>query len=650
MKYFFNIMLATASLCFVANAQTAKNVLDIKHSITDSDIIYPETYEINTQKRLESWYLKNYTASDDRYKSQGDVQTSDATIRERLANMNTVIEMPFNQIVRSYIDRYTQKSRGSVSAFLGLSLYYMPIFEQALEEHGLPLELKYLPIIESGLNPNAVSKSGATGLWQFMLATGKGLDMEISSLVDERRDPYKSSQKAAEYLKTLYDTYGDWSLAIAAYNCGPGTVNKAIRRAGGDPSSHDYWSIYYYLPAETRGYVPMFIAANYVMNYYPYHNISPVLATKPLVTDTLMISDRVHFEQISNVLDIPIDELRVLNPQFRNDLIPGRPDKKYSLVLPSQQIYAYIMSEDAIHNYNADKYAQRTDVEPGNQPDQDQVDGVAVVEETFAVEEQPVAQVSEPRPDTTPAPAPAPKKTNSNGATTTVTHKVEPGETLATIAQKYHVSVQDIKSWNNMTRNAVRTGQMLRITTTPELAKANGASTVTQPAKPAQNTQTAQNNKPAQKPAQNAQPAQNNKPAAQNNKQTAQNNKQTAQNNPNKKTNNTADTKKANSKNNNSKETDGKNKNANGKNTKAKEPAQPSNHTVKAGENLSTIAKKYGTTAAELQKANGLKGDKILPGDNLKLPKKPNAKKDNDKKDNGKNSKNTNTKTNNKKK
>lgn len=586
MKYIANIILAAASLGLSANAAEVKNVLDLKYSITDSNIVYPESYELNTQKRLESWYLKNYTASDERYKNQGDVSTSDDVIRDRLAKMNTVIEMPFNQIVRSYIDRYTSKSRSGVSALLGLSLYYMPIFEQALEEQGLPLELKYLPIIESGLNPNAVSKSGAAGLWQFILATGKGMGLEISSLVDERRDPYKSSRKAAEYLKSLYETYGDWSLAIAAYNCGPGTVNKAIRRAGGDPASHDYWSIYYYLPAETRGYVPMFIAANYVMNYYPYHNISPVLATKPLITDTLMIGTRVHLEQISKVLDIPMDELRVLNPQFRADIIPGYPDRRYTLVLPSQQIHAYIMSENDIYNYEADKYALRVNVEPGVQPGE--ITEEVVVADTFIAEEQPL----EPSVQTTTTPR---RKSSNSSGNTTVIHKVEPGESLAIIADKYAVSVDDLKAWNNLSRNSVRTGQQLRITTSPELAAANGATKVTSsqsaPKAQTQPSQTKSQTQASTTVAQNKQSAKQSKKAEAKN-QVAQNSKSSQ---------NKKDKKKA-------------------------EPAAPKDHTVKSGENLSTIAKKYGTTAAELQKANGLKGETIHPGDKLKLPTKGKAK------------------------
>ena len=550
-----------------ADADKARNVLDIKTDITDSNIVFPESYELDTQKMLEGWYLKNYTATDDRYKRQGDVNVSDATIRDRLSKLNTVIEMPFNQIVRSYIDRYTAKSRPAVAAMLGLSLYYMPIFEQALEEAGLPLELKYLPVIESGLNPNAVSKHGATGLWQFMLATGKGLDLEISSLVDERRDPYLSSKKAAKYLKDLHDTYNDWTLAIAAYNCGPGTVNKAIRRAGGDPAQHDFWSIYYFLPAETRGYVPMFIAANYVMNYYPYHNISPVLATKPLVTDTLMISDRVHFNQISKVLDIPVDELRVLNPQFRADLIPGRPDRQYTLVLPSQQVHAYIMSENDILACDAEKYARRTDAQPGEQPD-DHLAQVIESEESLE-DDTPLEQSAAEEP------APVRRVTNSSENTKTISHKVEPGETQASISDKYKVTPEDIKSWNNMTRNSLRTGQMLRITTTAAIADASGAK------------ETAPSRQQTQTP-----------------RQESSWKKDSAK----KQTTTASGTTKSGSKTNTAR--------------KKTEPQKTATHTVKSGENLTVIAKKYGTTVNELKKANNMTGDELHPGDALKLPRK----------------------------
>lgn len=569
-----SLALAALAAAMPAHADKAKSVLDIKESITDSNIVYPESYEQDTQKLLEGWYLKNYTATDERYKTQGDVGADDETIKKRLSQLNTVIELPYNQIVRSYIDRYVRKGRAQVAALLGLSHYYMPIFEQALEEQGLPLELKYLPVIESGLNPNAVSKHGATGLWQFMLATGKGLDLEVSSLVDERRDPYASSQKAAKYLKELYSTYKDWSLAIAAYNCGPGTVNKALRRAGADASTHDFWAIYYYLPTETRGYVPMFIAANYVMNYYPYHNINPVLATKPLITDTIMVSDRVHFNQISKVLDIPVDELRVLNPQFRADIIPGRPERMYTLVLPSQQIQAYIMSQDDILAYEAEKYAQRTEVEPGESPT------AAETAEIDSESERELAQLADDAPlEQAVVQEQAPVRRSGGGdgkGNKTVTHKVEPGETLAAIAKKYKVSTQDIKTWNSLTRNSLRTGQMLRITTISAIADASGAREVA-PAKTSYSPKQQDWKTDAAKASASA-----------------------------KKTGKTGKTESSKSK-------------------KKAAPAAPKSHTVKSGDNLTTIAKRYGTTVSELKKANGMTSDNLRPGQQLKLPGKAKA-------------------------
>ena len=446
MKRYIISLAALLSFSPVFAQKDKSNVLDLKHSITDPAIVYPESFEADTHKLMESWFIKNYTATDDRYTTERDVPVSDEVIIERLSILPNIIEMPYNQIVRSYIDKYTSKGRAQVPVLLGLGLYYNPIFEQALEENGLPLELKYLPMIESSLDPNAVSKHGAAGLWQFMLATAKGLGMEVNSLVDERRDPYLSSEMAAAYLKGLYESYDDWSLAIAAYNCGPGTVNKAIRRAGGDPKSQDFWSIYNYLPEETRGYVPAFIAVNYVMNYYPEHNISPVLPTAPLVMDTIHVSDRIHFEQISQVLNIPIEELRILNPQYRADIIPGTADNPRNLILPSQQIHAYLMSENDIKNYEADKYNPRNTVQPG----EGSSDSLVAVEDT-EIWADPITTASD--------------KVVANGEKQTIIHKVKAGETLSSIAKTYDVSVDEIKESNSLRRNAVRVGQQLRITT-----------------------------------------------------------------------------------------------------------------------------------------------------------------------------------------
>ncbi|MDE6084368.1 MAG: transglycosylase SLT domain-containing protein [Muribaculaceae bacterium] len=517
-KTLITFALSVVAMIPAVGAPKQPNVLDLKHSITDSNIVFPESFETDTHKLMESWYLKNYTATDDRYRTQGDVPTDDAVIAKRLAALPTAIEMPFNKIVREYINRYTSRGREQVATILGLGNYYIPIFEQALEAEGLPLELKYLPVIESGLNPNAVSKHGATGLWQFMLATANGMDLEVNSLVDERRDPYASSKAAARYLHNLYDTYGDWSLAIAAYNCGPGSVNKAVRRAGGDPKKVDFWAIYKYLSPETRGYVPMFIACNYVMNYYDKHNISPVIPTKPLVTDTIGVSNRIHFNQISKILDIPVDELRILNPQYRADIIPGSSEKIRTLTLPSQQVHAYIMSENEIKGYEAERYAQRLTVEPGQMPGETsdvviaEVDNLTAMtasrpeEETAPYESdnvltnngsstqspyatarqrgsrrnRAVAAVADT--DNVPAvetPQPArqtsgkssassrnSKKSRNSSASAkpkTTDHTIKSGENLTKIAKKYGVSVDELKRANNMTNDNLRAGKSLKI-------------------------------------------------------------------------------------------------------------------------------------------------------------------------------------------
>ena len=408
-------------------------VLSIKESIQDSTIVYPESFETDTQELMKNWYLQNYAVLSGDGETKDDVPTSDEDYLQRLKALPTVIEMPYNQVVRSYIDMYTQRRRTLVEEMLGLSLYYMPSFEQALDQEGLPLELKYLPVIESALNPDAVSRVGATGLWQFMLSTAKGLGLEVNSLVDERRDPIRSSELAAKYLKQLYEIYGDWSLAIASYNCGPGNVNKALRRAGG--GKQDFWDIYYYLPKETRGYVPAFIAANYVMTYHNDHNIGNALAKRPVLTDTIHITQRVHFDQISEVLGIPVEELRVLNPQYRRDEIPGdiRP---YALTLPSKQVYSYIVSEDSIVNHNSAKYARRTTAVPGG--------------EISDSETQLVVKY----------------------------HKVKRGETLSIIARRYGVSVSTLKKWNGLRSSRLKTGQRLRINTYQRVAKKEEPETV----------------------------------------------------------------------------------------------------------------------------------------------------------------------------
>lgn len=315
----------------------------------DDGLELTEGMRISVDDQLEGYTAKNYLSSDS---PKTEVESKDATAEEyiaRLRRMPVLMEMPYNDVVGQYINRYVKRMRRSVSYFLGAQNFYNPIFEDALEAEGCPLELKYLPIIESAYNPSATSPVGAAGLWQFMPSTAKSNGLEINSLVDERRDPIKSTKAAAKYLKTLYGYYNDWNLAIAAYNCGPGNVNKAIQRAGG---TKDYWAIYNYLPHETRGYVPAFIAANYAMYYYCEHGIEPMQAKLPAATDTVMVSRDLHLKQVAELCDVDIDLLRDLNPQYRQQIVPGY-WRTCSLRLPTEAVSKFIALGDSVYNYEA---------------------------------------------------------------------------------------------------------------------------------------------------------------------------------------------------------------------------------------------------------------------------------------------------------
>ena len=425
-----NTRLIAAAVAVILGTTASSAALTVRSIAADTlsadNIVVPESFEIDTHKMMQNWYLTNYAVLDRNADQRANVPTTDQEYIDRLQRMPTVMEMPYNKIVRAFINMYVERKKSLVESMLGMSLYYMPIFEQALDKYGMPLELKYLPVIESALNPTAVSRAGATGLWQFMLDTAKGMGLEINSLVDQRRDPYLSSDAAARYLKQLYKSYGDWSLAIAAYNCGPGNVNKALRRAGG--GKKDFWEIYPFLPRETRDYIPAFIAANYAMTYYNHHNISPALASRPIVTDTVHINKRVHFQQISDVMGISLDELRILKPQYRTDVIPGD-IHPYALILPNIQAYCYIANEDSIVNHNAELYARRDVVEPSTGATVTDNNGGQYVEEVIVKY-----------------------------------HKVRRGENLASIARRYGVSQQSIRRTNGIGRR-VRRGQTLRINT-----------------------------------------------------------------------------------------------------------------------------------------------------------------------------------------
>lgn len=268
-------------------------------------------------------------------------------IDRKMRNLSNVMTMICNEEVKKYIDRYTKAGRQSTSYLLGRARYYNPIFEEALRFYGLPLELKYLPVIESGLNPNATSRVGAAGLWQFMATTGKQYDLQIDSYIDERRDPEKSSYAAARMLSDLYKRFGDWTLALAAYNCGPGRVSSAITKAGGGA---DFWAVYQHLPKETRGYVPAFIAANYVMNYYADYDITPLSTGLPNRCDTVIVEKDVTLAKVANVLGMNVDDLKVLNPQYRQGFIKAFATNGVAkLRLPSEMIEKFKYFKNQIY-------------------------------------------------------------------------------------------------------------------------------------------------------------------------------------------------------------------------------------------------------------------------------------------------------------
>lgn len=412
---------AIMSFSFVESVFAQENVTDNKHNIkADSEIVLPEGLNDSAMDSLLSdWKTKNFILID----AEGCENSSlnpyydDEVYIERLSRMPTIIEMPYNAIVRQYIDFYTTRFREKVSYMLGVANFYMPIFEEALEAYGLPLELKYLPVIESALNPSAVSKAGAAGLWQFMLSTGKIYGLQTNSLVDERRDPIKSTWAAVKYLKELYNIYQNWTLVIAAYNCGPGTINKAIKRNNGKT---DYWDIYYSLPKETRGYVPSFIAANYVMNYYCEHNICPMVADLSLDTDTVHISKNLHFQQISDICNVPVDKIESLNPQYRKDIIPGE-SMSCTLRLPQDDLYNFIMNEDTVYQHKADVlFTNRRIVDIKQQ-------------------------------------------TATSSSSSKKYYKIRKGDTLSTIARKFGTSVSKIKKLNGMRSDRISAGKTIRV-------------------------------------------------------------------------------------------------------------------------------------------------------------------------------------------
>lgn len=380
--------------------------------------IIPESLDSDIDSLLHSWHVQYFTKREDYcHDDEENVYFPDSVYACRLASLPRIIPMPYNNVVRDCIDLYTERRRNLVRYMLGMADYYFPIIEEVLDKHGLPIELKYLAVVESALNPVALSRVGACGLWQFMLPTGKQYGLTINSLVDDRRDPVKATEAACAYFKDMYAIYKDWSLVMASYNCGPGNVNKAIKRSGGKTN---FWDIFPYLPKETRSYVPLFIAANYVMNYYCDHNLCPLETNLPLATDTIHVNKMLHLQQVSEVLQVDLEQLRALNPQYKRDIVPGNTGDAV-LKLPASDTYAFVDKEDSIYQYRVEEFlpSYLVTINGGS------TSGVATREQ--------------------------------------VTHIVLKNENIYTIANRYGVTPQEIKKWNRLSSNRLARGKRLKL-------------------------------------------------------------------------------------------------------------------------------------------------------------------------------------------
>ena len=413
-------ILITVFCAFCAYAFAQNEKTEEKYSVLSADSIYaelgllPEVLDQNVTKLLESWHVQYVSKAQDYCLDDSEnVVFPENIYQQRLAQLPCIVPMTYNSTVRSCIDLYADRKRDLVRYMMGMADLYFPIFDQILDEHGLPLDLKYLAAVESALNPRALSRVGAAGLWQFMLPTGKIYGLEINSLVDERLDVYKATHAACKYFKEMYAVYGDWHLVLASYNCGPGNVNKAIRRSGGKA---DFWEIYPHLPKETRSYVPLFIAATYVMNYHCEHNICVMQNNFSLVSDTFMVNRMLHLQQVSEMLDVDMELLRMLNPQYKREIIPGNLQASM-LRLPVSATYAFIDNEDSLYQHRIEEL---------------------------------LAGISD--------------SDSGDGSTReTIRHTVRSGENLYTVANQYGVTAQNIRRWNKLNSNRVPVGKQITV-------------------------------------------------------------------------------------------------------------------------------------------------------------------------------------------
>ena len=412
------IFLHALLLCF--------NCLGLSFSVENKDSLRTYTDDPLVAS-YDSAFMSNYLYTEALFDTLNSDETedlpsfSDSIFAARIEALNkkTPLDLVFNPYVKQYIDVYTTRRRDQLSRMMGLGAYYFPLFEEVLDQFDLPLELKYLTIVESALNPKAKSWAGATGLWQFMYATGKEYDLKVSSYVDERMDPYKSTVAACKFFEKSYAVYRDWSLVLASYNSGRGNVNKAIRRAGGEKN---YWRIRRFLPKETRSYVPAFIAVCYAMNYASEHKVymtKPTLSDGP--TDTLRVHYQINLDYVSTTLDIPLADLEFLNPAYKINIIPNIQGRNYYLRLPQDKTGVFVANEEEIYNHFI-----RLDQEKSNK---------------------------------------YPKYSEQDER---IIYRVKSGEYLGKIAKRYGCSVKKIQQWNNLKNDGIRVGQKLILYVRPD--------------------------------------------------------------------------------------------------------------------------------------------------------------------------------------
>ena len=406
-----------AITCFIAAMTAAAQ--DRPAALPDTAaqaVDLPESFSYDIDSLMDAWFAKQYlTFDEDCFENSANPTVSDEEYARRLASLPTIIDMPYNSITRNSIDAYVGRNRKIISFALGMLPIYEDIFVDALMKYDVPLELKYLPIVESALKPKAYSRAGAAGMWQFIYSTGRTYGLYVNSLVDDRYDIIRETDAAARHLRDLYDMFGNWDLAISAYNCGPGNITKAITRSGGKTG---FWDIYPYLPHETRGYLPAFIAVNYAMNFYKEHGICPMESARPQQTDTLHICRNLHFGQILHYCDISRDELSALNPQYLTDVIPGA-YRTCVLTVPLQYLRPLLEAGDSLYEYDRETYFSKAKL--------------AVIDDDMT------------------------------NRITYFTHKIREGENLGSIARKYHTTVKNIKAWNNLKSDNIRAGKTLRI-------------------------------------------------------------------------------------------------------------------------------------------------------------------------------------------